>query len=429
MRLRWMHVQNVYGFRDCKLDFPETGPCVLAGVNGSGKSTLLDSIAMFLAPAVATLQGTQAHKALYGLNRNAIHIQADEAQAELNFASETKKHTWKLKATRKDAKWVDLPASRKWARELSQNLLEDKSLEAPVLCYYPAVRFYVHEGLTRKPAEPESFEIPQLYAYAYALEMGQRSFSSVVTWFRRREDVESERRRFDDSNYQDPYLETVRKAVIDFMNALSGDLFSTMRIRRPVDEPANSHMYITKEGLELPLFNLSDGERSCIALVADLAQRLAAANPPNSKTKSSPLQGRGVVLIDELELHLHPKWQRRILPALTKTFPQCQFIVTTHSPQVLSSVRYEQIRLLSGFQVDQRLIYTEGRDSNAILQELLDVPKRPEAAQNEIDQLAQWIDAERFDEARMKLRELEHRWGSTDEDLLRLSTILRVMED
>lgn len=78
-----------------------------------------------------------------------------------------------------------------------------------------------------KPAEPESFEISQLYAYALA--MGQRSFSSVETWFRRRKDVESERRCFDDPSYQDPYLETVRKAVIDLMNALSGNLFSTMR--------------------------------------------------------------------------------------------------------------------------------------------------------------------------------------------------------
>jgi predicted ATP-binding protein involved in virulence len=101
-------------------------------------------------------------------------------------------------------------------------------------------------------------------------------------------------------------------------------------------------MTITKQGQELIINQLSDGEKCLLAMVGDLARRLAIANP----SLPDPLQGSGVVLIDEIELHLHPKWQREIIPALTRTFPNCQFIVTTHSPQVISQVKPEGIYIL-----------------------------------------------------------------------------------
>ncbi len=428
MRLQSIHLKNVYGFQELKLDFPKEGPCVLAGINGAGKSTLLDSIAMFFAPAVATIEGIAVHKALYGLNQNAIHLKADRAQAILHWADESQ-HKWELNATQKDVKWAHLPSSTAWADRLMQAALNDSSYTWPVVCYYPSVRFYVHEGHSRAHAKLDHLDPPQRFAYANALGLHQQPFASVVSWFRLREDKENERRRHEEPAYQDPYLQTVRTSVIAFMNALSGEGFSDIRIKRSPDDLQRSHMYITKEGLEIALFNLSDGERSCIALVADLAQRLCAANPDSLKNKIRPLEGRGIVLIDELELHLHPKWQRRILGALTQTFPGCQFIVTTHSPQVLSTVPYQQIRLLTNFKVDPRIAYTEGRDTNAILEELLDVRKRPEQTQKELDQVAWLIDNNNFEQARKELQVLEIKLGHHDDEVLKLSTLLHMMED
>ena len=129
-------------------------------------------------------------------------------------------------------------------------------------------------------------------------------------------------------------------------------------------------MVVKKSEQTLYFDQLSDGEKCLLAMTGDIARRLAMANP----YADNPLQGGGVVLIDEIELHLHPGWQRRVVPALERTFPNVQFILTTHSPQVLSSVAREQIVLLSGFQAVSRLPYTEGRDSNAILSELMGVP-------------------------------------------------------
>ncbi len=91
-------------------------------------------------------------------------------------------------------------------------------------------------------------------------------------------------------------------------------------------------MLIDKHGETLNVSQLSQGEKSLMTLVGDIARRLAMMNP----SLASPLEGDGIVLIDEVDLHLHPKWQRSLLERLTTTFPGCQFVVTTHSPLVVS---------------------------------------------------------------------------------------------
>ena len=89
----------------------------------------------------------------------------------------------------------------------------------------------------------------------------------------------------------------------------------------------------------LSLDHLSGGYRIMLALAADLARRMAQGNPH----LENPLNAEAIVLIDEVELHLHPLWQQRVLDDLVRTFPNTQFIVSTHSPQVLSTVKAEQI--------------------------------------------------------------------------------------
>lgn len=132
-------------------------------------------------------------------------------------------------------------------------------------------------------------------------------------------------------------------------------------------------MTVTKDDRELLVNQLSDGEKCLLAMVGDIARRLSIANPG----LDDPLQGEGVILIDELELHLHPKWQRGIIPKLTETFPNCQFIVATHSPQIVSDVQPESIFILKS--TDSGVIvehpdHSFGRDSNQILEDLMGVP-------------------------------------------------------
>ena len=106
----------------------------------------------------------------------------------------------------------------------------------------------------------------------------------------------------------------------------------------------NKTLCIDRHSTTIPVRKLSDGERGILSLVLDLTRRLAQANP---KIAAPTSESEAVVLIDEIDLHLHPKWQRQIVHNLTKTFPRCQFVATTHSPQVVASVEPDQVHPLA----------------------------------------------------------------------------------
>ena len=103
-----------------------------------------------------------------------------------------------------------------------------------------------------------------------------------------------------------------------------------------------------------------------IGMVGDLAYRCCRLN--SKKNMGALIATPGIVLIDEIELHLHPSWQQQILPTLQKIFPKIQFIVTTHSPQVVSSVPKECVRIISEGQVASFDIQTQGVEVGDILE-------------------------------------------------------------
>ncbi len=237
-------------------------------------------------------------------------------------------------------------------------------------------------------------------AYDGALEPGGADFRSFFTWFRKREDLENEQRR-DDPAHTDVALAAVRRAI----EAFTG--FHDLRVRR---RPLR--MTLKKEsGEELTVQQLSDGEQCFLALIGDLARRLAVLNPH----LENPLEGGGVVMIDEIELHLHPKWQRIILPRLEEIFPNCQFLVTTHSPQVLSHVRAEDVWVLypdeNGEITAEQPEMTYGVDSSLLLQQVLGVAERNPEVQRELDALFRAIEDEDPESARAELDRMRADYG------------------
>ncbi|MBK8696846.1 MAG: AAA family ATPase [Deltaproteobacteria bacterium] len=186
-----------------------------------------------------------------------------------------------------------------------------------------------------------------------ALGSGSAGFVDLFRWFRDREDLENaEKVRRASLAWVDPQLHAVRSAVTALLPGFSGLRVDRSALRMAVD----------KDGATLFLDQLSDGERNLLALTADVARRLAMANPE----LTDPLTGEAVVLVDEIELHLHPSWQRRVLGDLTRTFPRCQFIVTTHSPQVLSEVPNDAVIVVKDFQCYRPAAPTEGRTSRTM---------------------------------------------------------------
>ena len=130
----------------------------------------------------------------------------------------------------------------------------------------------------------------------------------------------------------------------------------------------------------LTVNQLSDGIQAVFALVADLAYRCYLLN--NHLGDEAIKQTPGIILIDEVDMHLHPKWQQTILTQLRTAFPKIQFIVTTHSPQVLSTVAAENIRLIEQDENgDYRITTPEfsplAHESGTALAQIMDTQREP----------------------------------------------------
>ena len=181
-----------------------------------------------------------------------------------------------------------------------------------------------------------------------------------------------------------------------------------------------------EDGHAAPWSELSDGYHVFIALVADIARRAVMLNQFDGA--DAPARVEGVVLIDELDLHLHPRWQRVALPRLREAFPRLQLIVTTHSPQVLSSAENHQVRRLVDGRLQEGRVFVEGRDTNAILREHMNTEDRDREGARELRTLHELIDQGRREEAAALYRKLLARWGDLDPDLIEAKVLLDLEE-
>ena len=170
--------------------------------------------------------------------------------------------------------------------------------------------------------------------------------------------------------------------------------------------------------------HLSDGERGVLALVLDLTRRLAQANP---EIPDPAAEAEAVVLIDELELHLHPGWQRRIVRNLTETFPKCQFIATTHSPQIIGEVEHDRIQIMADGEVYPPT-HSFGVDSSRVLEEIMDAEPRAAEVEELLNKVSREVGTQRYDNARGLLVQLVDRLGENDPEVTRIITLLEFME-
>lgn len=244
----------------------------------------------------------------------------------------------------------DLSAMNQYIVGLRDRLDSANDIGTPIVAHYSVNRVIpdVYPRLPKTISDPE-----RLDAYKNASAAGHL-FSDFFNWFRLSEDYENEKFK-DDKEFQDYGLRAVR----DAMQSVFPD-YSELRVtRRPL-------ALTMKKGRETFKINqLSDGEKSYISLVCDIARRLAIANPG-----SDALSGDGIVMIDEIDLHLHPKWQQSVISNLVNTFPNCQFFITTHSPIVASDVSGKVFAIKNGAVTEQQ---TYGKLSSNTLSSVFDL--------------------------------------------------------
>ncbi|MBD2137847.1 AAA family ATPase [Anabaena sp. FACHB-1237] len=414
MRVKQLKMQSFRGIGDLIIDFDEKEPTVFIGINGVGKSSILDCLAILLSRFSSAIQHSIASGRLF--TEEDIKNDKHETHNEIITDCESQKFTWSLtkvkKGRIKDTS-TNLSEINKIAENIKHQLSSSEEYNLPVILYYSTNRAVLDIPL--KIRKQHSFT--QIDTYENALTGQGSEFRIFFEWFRKQEDLEHELRLENNLNYRDKELEAVRQAISSLIPN-----FTKLRVRR-----SPLRMTLQKDGEELIVNQLSDGEKCLLAMVGDLARRLAIANPG----LENPLHGYGVVLIDEIELHLHPKWQREIIPALTRTFPHCQFIVTTHSPQVISQVKPQGIYILEKTNdgiIAKRPQSSYGRDSNQILEDLMDVPERPQEIKDRFLKLFRLIDDGNIPEARKLKQSLEQDIGYNDPDFASADVLVRRRE-
>jgi predicted ATP-binding protein involved in virulence len=412
MKVVSLALEGFRGFEEkITLEFPGR-LTVLAGVNGSGKTSVLHALAVLLSKIPASLVNEVVGSRVREERRlwdSDVHVEAKEAFTEIVVATEAGEETWlEAQAARNGPR--PPPGRDSYPQLLIKAALG--SIEAgaprlPLAVYYPARRPVRDHAIKRtKDKAPDP-----LAAFDGAFGIGTGSaFDGFFQWLREREDIENEQRVTVDDAFRDPHLEVVRRVIPSFLPGAS-----QLRVQR-----TSGRVVVSLEGKVLSVSRLSDGQKSLLALAGDLARRLALANPG----LADPLSAEAVVLIDEIELHLHPRWQGTVLESLARAFPACQFIVTTNSPIVLSTVPKESILLLDGFHRVDLAAPTRGRDVNAILAEVMGVEPRTKDVIERIAEVSACLDKDAFEEARARLAKLEDELGWSDAEVIRLKVQL-----
>lgn len=236
----------------------------------------------------------------------------------------------------------------------------------------------------------------------------------------KKEELERMRDRTPSAGYQ---------RQLKFVNLAIESLVPDVKNLRVERRTGKVQLLATNFGNEINITHLSQGQKALVALTGDLARRLATLNPD----AQNPLNCHGIVVIDEIELHLHPKWQQEILGGLQRTFPGLQFIVTTHSPQVLSTVHKENIRTLeldaSGNIIATKPIAsTYGEPSGDVLHSVMQVdPQPPIVEKPDLQRLTELVDQglQESPEAEKLMQSLRIALGENHPQLLRLQRSIR----
>lgn len=423
MRINSLNIQNFRGLGNLRLDFNRSLN-VLVGVNGVGKSTILDAIAVLVSGFLAKME--IGFHGWYEMALPDIKNDLDKLVLVSRITSMDMNFRVIFELTRQEAQrnlqsdaMVDVSFDMNGGSNIltrfnsvKDTLKHELASGFPFAAHYPTNRHVIDIPLLAV----NGFQVPQRQANSQLQGGTAINFHEFFDWFRNTEDAENEE-RVRNAEYRDPQLDAVKRAIAEFTG------FKNIQVKRK-----QLYLEVEKEGVKLDIRKMSDGEKCLFALVGDMARRLAIANPG----LDDPLTGEGIVLIDEVELHLHPGWQRTLIPKFTTTFPNCQFIVTTHSPQVLGEVKAENIIILK--QDDQgEIVATNpaqsfGLDSGLILEALMDTAPRSAVIDRKVRDIFELVDKEDFPAAKRKIEEVRSLTNGDIPDTVKAAAEIAMLE-
>ncbi len=329
MRLDWIRAENFRCFESQRFDLAERFNLFI-GDNGTGKTAILDALAVAVGAFYLKLpwkarafRQDEVHVKQYSLGDTptlepqypvAVSCEGDVGGEMATW--ERRLNSPKSRTTRQNASEI-----QSIANEMVDQVENGEPVTLPVVSYYGTGRLWVQKRQTGNGHRRLSPEKPgsRLRGYRDALSPASDE-KRVLAWFKAHEMGAIQEDR------SIGVLEAVRAAVLTCVDDATRVHFAVRR----------DQLMVTVQGQELPFHLLSDGYHSMVGMIADIAIRTATLNP--HLADRAALETPGVVLVDELDLHLHPKWQRRVVEDLMRAFPKIQFVATTHSPFIIQSL-------------------------------------------------------------------------------------------
>ena len=363
MRVARLELANVRAIEEAEFHF-RPGFNLVVGVNGVGKTTVLDALAVCLSAFVRRANKLPRYQVRFDLIDIRMGASALDVVCQIEDGPEHARYGYALHKSRESA------VSRKKGAGMPREQVHDtpdraefvggsppaasgnESLGGPPL----AILFSTGRAVPYEGAPPRSAAAGGVKAACSGALSNRRGLhlTEFEAWMRVQEALSTEQ-------------PAAMRVLGAFDTAVKRFLPGYRNLRLGGESPSGGFLLIDRGTATLPIRQLSDGERGVLAMVLDLTRRLAQANP---EMNDPAAEAEAVVLIDEIELHLHPGWQRRIVRNLTETFPRCQFIATTHSPQVIGEVEHDRIHIMADGEVYSPT-YSFGVDSSRVLEEIM----------------------------------------------------------
>jgi predicted ATP-binding protein involved in virulence len=437
MRIDRLELRNFKKFASLELDLHPRFT-LLIGENGAGKTSVLDAMAVALGiwlvePPDSTLINSRrgiypseirlesrrhGDRELFTEASGGVSVKAEGQIADRDpLVWEHRIKPGKRKATHSGAK--EALSVIRATYELART---EERVQFPVIAYYGAGRAWLPHRERPKTRSAAS-NVSRRWAAFYDCLNDRIRIRDLDHWFHR-ETIAAANcgGRFR------PGFEVVRRAVLRCIPGADRIWFDGDR----------SEIVLSIEGMAQPFTNLSAGQRTMLALAADLAVKMVTQNnylvpendpaPTNGALPDVLAQTPGVVLIDELDVHLHPRWQRRVASDLKSTFPRIQFVCTTHSPQVIGEVEPEEIRMLDEPALGRHPDQSFGLDSNAILEHIQGAVSRDPMSAEAIEAVEAALDQGDLDEARDQLHALKVLLHGDTRDTVRLEATINNLE-
>jgi predicted ATP-binding protein involved in virulence len=452
IRINSLKLQNFRCFREIGITF-DPQLTVIVAPNGGGKTAILDAVAVswrLFVDAMLTKPGSTGFdhsdirqelspsQTMEPILPTSLIAKGLVGQQSDSLAGLESEESWarKLNSIRPKAKtsYVDATVLKRFADDLRKQLQSEVTNKGgisptfPIIAYYGTGRLFGAHKLTKRKKEQANRPTSRYNGYEDCLSSSSR-YKFFVDWFERfSREAQDEIATGKPSRQQSASKLRAVKNAVDFVLKPSGWHSLKWDFAQGI---------ITAEHPEhgsLPVDALSDGVRNMIGLVADIAHRAVRLNPQLNEKAAT--ETPGVVLIDEVDMHLHPEWQQLVLKALKDAFPLIQFIVTTHSPQVVSTAHRENIRMLvqtsSGeweARIPERNPYAHA--NSVALETVMGGHAYP--PNETVDMLREYqrlVGNDEHDSTEaLKLRTaLEGKWGKTDPELALLDVTIRKNE-